>query len=123
MNSFEGSEAVDEIARQWALHDGTIQFIALRAEPGGVMVEATCAPRAESPVKELRLIFSGVSRFDFQWSKDQEFYFVSGYKAAVQESGQVYFSVDPYDDRVPSPDPRDGGVVEARSLRAEFTMK
>jgi hypothetical protein len=123
VNSYDGKQAVEQVAMLQALHDGEIRSIALYAEPVGVILEAICIPRTESPVKELRLRFAGVSRFDFQWSEDEAFYFIPGYKAVVQDSGRVYFSLDPYDDRETAPDPRDGGVIEARSLSVEFTMK
>lgn len=124
MSSFEGARALDEIARRWALHDGRILSIAARAaEHCGVLLELVCSPRPESPVAELRIRFTGVTRIEFRWSEEQAFYFVPGYKALVQPSGMVYLSLDPYDDTVAAIDPRDASVIEARGIFAEFVMK
>lgn len=123
MTSYEGEKAIERIATEWALHDGTIRSLDLRSTPAGVTLDLVCVPRAESPVRELRLELVGVSRFDFLWSEDRPFYFVPGYTAFVQASGRVYMSLDPYDDRQTTADSRDGGVIEARSLTAHFSMK
>jgi|GEM_PF-5565805 len=124
MSTFEGSRALDEIARQWALHDGRILSVAARiSESGEVLVDLVCSPRQESPVAELRIRFTGVARFEFQWSEEQEFYFVPGYKALVRQSGMVYLSLDPYDDTDEEIDPRDASVIEARGILADFVMK
>ncbi|WP_284668050.1 hypothetical protein [Myxococcus sp. SDU36] len=72
---------------------------------------------------ELRILFSEVTRLELRWSEDQEFYFVPGYKALIQSSGMVYFSLDPYDDTVAAIDPRDASVIEAHGLLADFVMK
>lgn len=74
-------------------------------------------------MSELRIRFTGATRIDFRWSEEQEFYFVSGYKALVQPSGMVYLSLDPYNDTVAAIDPRDTSVIEAREILAEFVMK
>ena len=124
MSTFEGARAIDEIARQWALHDGRILSITARVEAvSGVRLELVCSPRRESSVAELRILFSEVTRLELRWSEDQEFYFVSGYKALIQSSGMVYFSLDPYDDTVAAIDPRDSSVIEAHGLLADFVMK
>lgn len=123
MSSYEGTQALVQMAELWALHDGTLRSLALHAEPEGVVLDALCVPRPESPVAELRLRFVGVTRFDLEWSADFEFYFVPGYKAFLLESDRVYLSLDPYDDRATAPDPRDGGVIEARSLSIEMLLK
>ncbi|RKG81651.1 hypothetical protein D7V88_26110 [Corallococcus terminator] len=123
MVSFEGAQAFDEIAKRWALHDGRIHSIVVsRAEGAEVAVEIDCRPRHESAVGQLRLRFEGVVRFDFAWSEENDFYVVSGYKAVVRPSG-FYLSLDPYDDRDTAVDARDGSVVEARRVQADFMMK
>lgn len=124
MSTFEGSRALDEIARTWALHDGRILSVAARvSERGEVLVELVCAPRPKSPVAELRIRFTGVARLELQWSEEQDFYFVPGYKALVRPSGMVYLSLDPYDDTDEEIDPRDACVIEARGILADFVMK
>ncbi|RYD75798.1 MAG: hypothetical protein EOP84_17760 [Verrucomicrobiaceae bacterium] len=123
MASFEGSQAFDEIAKRWALHDGRICCVTVsRTEGAEVAVEVECRPRPESAVAQLHLRFDGVIRFDFAWSEDCEFYVVSGYKAVVRPSG-FYLSLDPYDDRDTAVDARDGSVIEARRVQADFMMK
>ena len=121
MHVAEGKQAVKELG--WLL-DGTLQDLSLRAEGlAGVVLEATCTPRERSPVKELRLRFTGVTRFDFLWDEGMTFFFVPGFKAFILESGSVYVSLDPYDYRDPAPDSRDACVIEARSVRVESVMK
>ncbi|WP_375745992.1 hypothetical protein NR800_15540 [Corallococcus interemptor] len=124
MSTSEGRQALDEIAGHWALHDGTIRAFAIRTVAGvGVVIDITCVPRPESPVAELRLRLNGVARFDLLWDERSAFYFVPGYTAFIQDSGSVYLSLDPYDDRAEAPDPQDACVIEARSIHAEFVMK
>ncbi|NVJ09088.1 hypothetical protein HUW63_28115 [Myxococcus sp. AM001] len=124
MSTYEGSRALAEIARRWALHDGRILSMAAHVtERGEVLVELMCSPRPESQVAELRMRFTGVTRLEFQWSEEQEFYFVPGYKALVRPSGMVYLSLDPYDDTDEEIDPRDASVIEARGILADFVMK
>ncbi|NPC71123.1 hypothetical protein HPP05_15330 [Corallococcus exiguus] len=124
MSTSEGRQSLDEIAGHWALHDGTLRAFAVQAVEGaGVVIDITCVPRPESPVAELRLRLSGVTRFDLAWDEGSAFYFVPGYTAFILESASVYLSLDPYDDRAEAPDSRDAGVIEARRIHAEFVMK
>ena len=124
MSTSEGRQALDEIAGHWALHDGTICAFAIQTVAGaGVVIDITCVPRPESPVVELRLRLNGVTRFDLGWDAGSAFYFVPGYTAFILESGSVYLSLDPYDDRAEAPDSQDAGVIEARRIHAEFVMK
>ncbi|MCY1045363.1 hypothetical protein OV208_28865 [Corallococcus sp. bb12-1] len=121
MHVFEGKQAVEELG--WLL-DSTVTGLALHADAyGGLVLEATCIPRADKPVRELRMRFTEVTRFDFVWTSEQAFFFVPGYKALLLESGSVYVSLDPYDDRARVPDTRDGCVIEARSVRTESVLK
>ena len=95
----------------------------LNAEPRGLALDVVCTPRPSSPVREMRLRFESVSGFDLNWSSDYVFYLVSGYKAFDKDSGEIYVSTDPCDDRETAPDPGDGGVIEARTISAVFAMK
>jgi hypothetical protein len=124
VNRFWGKDALDEVASRWALHDGRIRAFHIGTdEAGGVEVELVCVPRPLSPVRELRLRFGGVTRFDLVWTQEHAFYFVPGYTAFLTEAGRVYLSLDPFDDRAGQPDARDGGVMEAATVSAELQLK
>lgn len=118
-----GEEAFAEAGRLWAIHDGVITSVAVENVDGRVAVRMTCASRPDSLVKQVRLTFSDVVEFSLAWDKSIEFFSVGEYKSLRLESGLYYFSIDPYDERTPEPDPRDASVVIARAVAAEFVMK
>lgn len=124
MTWHRGLNALDKLAAEWALHDGAIRGVKIESDlRSGLVMELTCTPRSESPVEVAVIRFEGVKRFDVAWDDREEFLFVPGYKAAMLQTGAVYFSLDPFDDRVLEADERDAWVIEAARISVHLTMK
>lgn len=118
-----GEEVFVEAGRLWGIHDGVITAISAENVNGRVLVRMTCASRPDSVAKEIRLKFYDVRELSLAWDGTFEFFSVDEYKSLKLGSGLYYFSIDPYDERIPGPDPRDGGVVISRDVEAEFLLR
>lgn len=122
--SYSGQLAIDRIAEHWALHDARIRNLSMDATEGSVNVRLICIPRNESAVEEAVIDLRRVTRFELNWNEqDADFYSVPGYTAILLESGAVYISLDPFDDRADCVDDKDGAVIEAQEIAVSFRMK
>ncbi len=117
--------ALDALSERWALHDGQLRRVAVEACDGyGPSVVLEVVPRDESEVSEALIRISAVTRLDVAWdASDSDFYLVAGYKALRLESGRVYISLDPFDERVRRADERDCFVIEGGTISVRFRMK
>ena len=120
-----GAAAMAALRERSVLQDGLLQKLEVE---GGfdseVSVTLTVIPRRESPVEEARIRISSLTRLDVAWDDSaSHFYLVPGYKALLRDSGRVYVSLDPYDDRVESVDERDCFILEGESISVGLRMK
>jgi hypothetical protein len=121
---YDGQDALDALAQQWALHDGSLREVRVSANADGFLdAHLICVPRRESPVAEVRIQLVRLKRFDLAWDEDCSLLLIAGYTAFILSDGAVYISLDPYDDRATSPDERDAFVLASREIRASFDMK
>jgi hypothetical protein len=122
--NFSGQLAIERIEERWALHDARICNVSMDATGSSLDVRLVCIPRKESAVEEAVIDLRRVTRFELSWAlNDADFYTVPGYTALLRTSGEIYISLDPFDDRAGCMDVRDRGVIEAREISVSFRMK
>ena len=120
-----GKAALVALDERQALHDGRLCRFDFDGDTGfGPNLTLEVFPRAESQVAEVKISISSVTRLDVAWDvSDGHFYLVTGYKALLLESGRVYISLDPYDDRDNRVDDRDSFVLEGEAISVKLRMK
>lgn len=124
MPTFEGSQALEELARSGVLVGAEIRSLSVsEASVFDVAVRMDCVPRADGPVARLRLVFLGMSHFDWLWREGRAFGDIAAYRAVPRADGSVYVSFEPEGPVEAPPDEADGCVIEARQLEVEFVMK
>lgn len=119
-----GQLAIDRLAELWAFHDSRISKVSMDATGSFLNVRLICIPRNESTVAEVIIDLHQVTRFELSWNvQSSVFYSVIGYTVILRDSGDVYISLDPYDDRAGLVDERDGDVIEARDIAVSLVMR
>jgi len=124
IESYSGQLAIARLAERWALQDARIRNVSMDASGNCLNVRLTVVPRFDSTVEEAIIDLGRVTRFELDWRVgDAEFYTVPGYTALLRERGEVYISLDPFDDRADCVDDRDGDVIEAQEIDVSLRMK